>query len=609
LSVAIIASGFGVLGYVTHLLRRSELQTIDARFTIRGRQHAPRNVVLVQIDDATFAELTRLKLPSEFPFPRRYEASVIDNLRRAGARAIALDIEFAHPTDERDDEALFEALQRARGKTVLAATEIGRGGKTEVLGGAENQREAGVHVAEAILTPDTDGSIRRFQYSFSGARSFPVAVAEVTTGRPVPHSTFEHGSLPIDFLGPQGTFTSISFAKVLEGQFPHGFFAGKTVIIGASAPVLQDVHNSATSGSRPMSGSEILANASVTLLHGVPLRTAPGWLNILLVLILGAAVPLAGLQAGRWRTLLDAVALAVVFTIAVQVAFNSGLIVSFVYPMLALALGTLGTLGVLYVRETLERERIRAVFSRFVPDDVVEEVLARTDENLRLGGVERDCTVMFSDLRGFTSFSQTKPANVVIEVVNHYLNEMSEAILAAGGTLIAYMGDGIMAVFGAPLEAEDHADRAVAAAREMVGERLDRFNEWIASQGFDARFAMGVGVHSGPVMAGNVGSEERVEYTAVGDTTNTAARLESMTKDSGTMLFISGATKERLRRDTEGLSRFGEVEVRGREGTLEIWTIWPPGAEPSAAETAGVSEAPAGSSARSPERAEGRGRG
>ena len=117
--------------------------------------------------------------------------------------------------------------------------------------------------------------------------------------------------------------------------------------------------------------------------------------------------------------------------------------------------------------ETIERERVRDVFSRFVPGDVVDQVLASADENLRLGGVERDCTVLFSDLRGFTSFSETQPAARVIEVVNYYLNEMTEAILAAGGTLIAYMGDGIMAVFGAPLEQDDHADRA---ARGRAGD-------------------------------------------------------------------------------------------------------------------------------------------
>ncbi len=218
---------------------------------------------------------------------------------------------------------------------------------------------------------------------------------------------------------------------------------------------------------------------------------------------------------------------------------------------------------------------MRYAFSRFVPAGVVDEVLASADENLPLGGVERDRTVLFSDLRGFTSFSETQPAARVIDVVNCYLNEMTEAILDAGGTLISYMGDGIMAIFGAPLEQADHADRAVAAAREMIGPRLERFNEWLAEEGFDHRFAMGVGLNSGTVMAGNVGSEQRIEYTAIGDTTNTASRLEGMTKGHEAMLFIAASTRERMRSGAEELSHVGEFEVRGRMGTLAVWTIWP----------------------------------
>jgi adenylate cyclase len=340
-----------------------------------------------------------------------------------------------------------------------------------------------------------------------------------------------------------------------------------------SDPILGDIHATPTTGGGQMAGPEIQANAVSTLLRGVPLRDVPAWVDVLLIILLGVAVPLGSLRLRGWRSLLDALALAVVFTIGVQVAFNSGAIVTFVYPLLALALGTLGTLAVLYMDEAIERQRVRDVFSRFVPADVVDDVLARADENLRLGGVERDCTVLFSDLRGFTSFSETQPAARVIEVVNYYLNEMTEAILGAGGTLIAYMGDGIMAVFGAPLEQEDHADRAVAAAREMVGPRLARFNAWISEQGFEQSFVMGVGLNSGAVMAGNVGSEQRVEYTAIGDTTNTASRLESMTKDSGTMIFISDSTRERMRVGIDDLARVGEFEVRGRAAKLTVWTI------------------------------------
>lgn len=580
LIVAVMAGAIGVLGYATHLLRRSENQTIDARFSIRGASKAPRDFVLVQIDNATLQQLARAKLHSEFPFPRRYDARVIDRLRNAGARTIALDLEFTHETDVRDDNALIEAIGRAHGKTVLAASEVARNGTTDVFGGPPSGpkllRELGARVAEVRLTVDSDGATRRFARSYNKLGSLPVVTAEVASGRRVPASLFGGaGTLPIDFAGPPETFKAISYSKVLKGEFAPGAFVGKVVIVGASAPILQDVHTTATTGSGQMAGDEIVANAADTLLRGVPLKDAPGWLNVLLIVLLGVAVPVGSLRLRRLRSLVDAIVLALLFTVATQIAFDSGLIVSFVYPLLALVLGTIGTIVILYVGEAIERERMRYAFSRFVPAGVVDEVLASADENLRLGGVERDCTVLFSDLRGFTSFSETQPAARVIDVVNCYLNEMTEAILDAGGTLISYMGDGIMAIFGAPLEQDDHADRAVAAAREMIGPRLDSFNEWLAAEGFDHRFAMGVGLNSGTVMAGNVGSEQRIEYTAIGDTTNTASRLEGMTKDHEAMLFVAASTRERMRSGAEELSHVGEFEVRGRVGTLAVWTIWP----------------------------------
>jgi adenylate cyclase len=379
---------------------------------------------------------------------------------------------------------------------------------------------------------------------------------------------------------------------VLLGKFPPSAVRGKTVIVGATAPILQDIHPTATSGGMP--GPEIWANAVSTLLRGVPLRNAPGWLNVLAVLLLGMVVPLGSMRLRQWRSMLDALALAVAFTIAVQVAFNNGWIVTFVYPLLALALGTLGTLGVLYMNETIERARVHDLFSRFVPADVVDQVVASAGENLRLGAVERDCTVLFSDLRGFTSFSEKLPATSVIEVVNSYLNEMTEAILAAGGTLISYMGDGIMAVFGAPLEQHDHADRALAAATEMIGPRLDAFNAWVAEHGHDHQFVMGVGLNSGPVMAGNIGSEQRVEYTALGDTTNTASRLEGMTKGSGHMLFVADTTRERMKDPADGLVLVGELEIRGRVDPVPVWTIAKPDQRAAPVGHALAEDAPAG---------------
>ena len=217
-------------------------------------------------------------------------------------------------------------------------------------------------------------------------------------------------------------------------------------------------------------------------------------------------------------------------------------------------LSSVGALAVHLVTVAFERERVRDLFSRFVPETVVDEVLASADGGMRLGGVQREATVMFTDLRGFTSFAESLTPEQVIEVLNRYLTAMSDAILDHGGTLVAYMGDGIMAVFGAPIDQDDHADRALAAAREMLAVRLPRFNAWLASRAWAKGFHMGIGLNTGLVMSGNVGSERRVEYTAVGDTTNTAARIEELTKGTPHQLMFSGSTKAALSVAPEGSS-------------------------------------------------------
>jgi adenylate cyclase len=282
--------------------------------------------------------------------------------------------------------------------------------------------------------------------------------------------------------------------------------------------------------------------------------------------------PLASLRLRLWG-LAVALAAAAVFLVVAQLAFNAGTIVAFVYPLIALIVGAVGSLVVQYFTETRERQRTKLLFSRFVPENVVDQVLEQADDHLRLGGVQREGTVMFSDLRGFTSFAESLPVEQVIEVLNVYLGEMSAAILDNGGTLVAYMGDGIMAVFGAPIEQPDHADRALAAAREMLGPRLKTFNDHLKAEGLGEGFRMGVGLNSGHVMSGNVGSERRLEYTAIGDTTNTAARLEGMTKGTPHQLYMADSTREFLKVAQDDLVYVGEFDVRGRTQKIKLWSI------------------------------------
>ena len=181
--------------------------------------------------------------------------------------------------------------------------------------------------------------------------------------------------------------------------------------------------------------------------------------------------------------------------------------------------------------------------------------------------------MLFSDLRGFTTFSEALEPDRVVECLNQYMTEMSEAIMDHGGTLVTYMGDGIMAVFGAPIEQPDHADRALAATREMLFERLPRFNEWMRERGLGEGFQMGVGLNSGEVMSGQVGSERRMEYTAIGDTTNTAARLEGMTKGTPHSAFVAESTRALLHDGAAELAFVDELPVRGRGAAIRVWTI------------------------------------
>jgi adenylate cyclase len=586
LLVVIFAAAIAVLAYATHLTRSLELQTVDARFSIRGTQAQPDDVAIVAVDDRTFSELG-----VQWPFPRGMHARVIDRLREAGAKVIAVDIQFTEPTVPRQDEALIGAVEHAGG-VVLSTTEVNAHGESRVFGGEQVLYEIGAHAANTVVIPEPGGKIRKLHYSVDGLVSFPVAVAEADTGEEIDPAEMEgDGEAWIDYRGPPNTIANYSYSRVLQGKVPDSAFRGKTVIIGATAPSLQDVHATSTTKDELMSGPEIQANAAWTAEHGFPLSSSPPLVDLLLILLLASAPAAATLRISAVPALLVAVGLAALYALAAQLAFDSGVVLPFVYPMLALVLSALGALAVNYVINAFERQHVHATFARFVPAAVVSEVLARTDEDLRLGGVRRETTVLFSDLRGFTSFSEQLPPDTVIEVLNRYLGEMSDAIMDHGGTLVAFMGDGIMAVFGAPLEQPDHADRAVAAAREMLEVRLPRFNEWMEGAGMDRGFDMGVGLNTGMVMSGQVGSERRVEYTAIGDTTNTAARLEGMTKGTGHQIFIAESTRQALQREVADMELVGEHEVRGRTHAITVWTLpTRPGEESGGDEQGGAEE-------------------
>lgn len=565
-AVALAMTAIALAAYAFGALRPQELSTVDARFSIRGAQGPDDRVVVVGIDQPTFAAL-RL----QWPFPRATHGKLVDQLRRDGAKVIVLDLQFTEPSSrgEDDDLALVDAMDRAQ-NVVLASSEVDpKTGETPVYT-PDLLRDVGARVGNSLLPNDTDGRIRRMEHTQSRLPLLGVVAAERYTGEEVAAGGYP---APIAFRGPTGTFPVVSYSDVLRGRVPASTFKDKIVVVGPTDPTLQDTHATATSGSTLMPGPELQANAISTVLDDRPLREVPPVVNVLFIVLLGLAAPLVSLRLGPGRALLVLALIGLAFAGVAQLAFGAGWIVSVVYPLLALVLSSIGTLGVSAASAAFERERVRDVFSRFVSDAVVDQVLEATDGGaVRLGGVRLQSTLLFSDLRGFTSFAEDLDPERVVEILNRYLGEMSDAILDHGGTLVAYMGDGIMAVFGAPIPQHDHADRALAAARDML-DRLERFNGWIAEQGLGDGFKMGIGLNSGMVLSGNVGSERRLEYTAIGDTTNTAARLEAMTKGTPHQLFVSDSTRAQLHAVPEGLVFVDELEVRGKQAKVKTWTL------------------------------------
>ena len=556
LLAAVVALGAHAAG----LLDRVEGQTQDTRFALRGATPA-EDVAVVAIDSESITELGR------WPIRRTWHARAIDALRKAGVRAIAYDVQFTEPSgDDKADLALYDAVYRTPG-IVLSTTEVDENGHTNVLGGERALRPARARAANTSTPVDVGAVVRRVHHTIDRLETFAVAAVESATRRQV--APFD--SALIDFHGPPGTVPTYRFVDVLNGRVDAAKLRGRIVVVGASAPSLQDLHPVPTEDEALMPGPEVQANAISTVLRGLPLRGAPSWFDLLATLGLAFIVPLVAIVVrARWALAVAVAALAG-WLVAAQLAFDAGVVLSVVPPVLALVVGSVGAIGFGALLAARERRRVRFLFGRFVPEPVVEQLLAREDASKGIGGVRQDASVVFCDLRGFTTFAESAEPELVIDVLNKYLGEMTEAILGHHGTVVSYLGDGIMAVFGSPVERPDHATQAFAAAEELLAVRLPRLNAWLADRGLEP-FLLGVGVNSGAVMSGTVGSERRMEYAAVGDTTNVAARLQAATKGTPHALFVSQTTWDRLDEHARvRLQPAGERAVAGRGQPVPVY--------------------------------------
>lgn len=367
LPVALLALAAGLLVHATGWLSGVEQSTINARFALRSTS-PPRGVVVVAIDPRTFVKLAR-----PWPFPRSLHGQMIDRLRQDGVAEIVYDVQFTEPTVPAQDLALYGAVARARG-TVLATSEIGNEGQTNILGGNARLAAIGAIPASSNLI-DNDGVIDRFPFATGALDSLAVAAVGEATGRAVPPQAFPAAGALIDYRGGAGSFPTYSFVDVLRGVVPASALRGRIVVVGVTDPSLHDVYATPTSGDALVSGTEIWANAIWTTLHGLPLVDASGLLAVLCILTLALVVPLTRLRLRSTLAVAAGFAVGVLYLVVAQLAFDAGTVLPVVAPLVALAVGAVGILVSATVMDNRDRERVRR------ENELLEErVNARTRE-------------------------------------------------------------------------------------------------------------------------------------------------------------------------------------------------------------------------------------
>ncbi|MBU0649114.1 adenylate/guanylate cyclase domain-containing protein [Patescibacteria group bacterium] len=535
----------------------------------------PRDdIVIVAIDDDSLQEIGR------WPWPREKTAELVRLVGQARPKVLGIDVNFPEPAD--GDEFLIQSL--AQDFSVVLPQEA-------VLEIPSRFRQSGplyahetlapikeisqiVELGLANTPPDSDGIVRRIPVKVVDQagrmiQSFGSKIADLAQGEKIILATDDFERLVINYVGAPKTFNYISARDLFASDFESSELENKIVLVGATAPDLHDVWFTPTAKSEPMPGIEVQANLIQTILNQDFLNQVPAAVTILLIfafcLGLGTVVP--RLRA-RWSVILFA-AVFILYILTAVIVFDAGYSLNILYPSLALALCFVFLAVYRYAYEEGEKRQVRRAFEFYLSPRVIEEIL-KDPKKLALGGEEKNITIMFSDIRGFTSLSEGLDPGGLTRLLNEYLTQMTEIVLSEDGVLDKYIGDAVMAFWGAPLVEPMHAVVAAKSALRMIG-KLNEFNrekKWPSGR----EIKIGIGLNTGPVIVGNMGAEKRFDYTAIGDAVNLASRTESLNKQYGTQILITKFTKAELGHEfiTRLLDR---VAVKGKKQGVEIYEL------------------------------------
>jgi adenylate cyclase len=568
------------LAGLTTTWRLWELGTFDVLSRLGGGRPDTARITIVGIDESSFAELRR-----QWPWPRGLHGRLVDSLKRAGAVAIAFDVVFAEASDPGEDEAFAAALGRA-GTVVLASDfdvqETKYATQEMQIEPLLLFRQAGATKGLAAVNLDGDLVLRRPSrdpdaFWRAVLRRLPEAGLRAAAESAVDERTL------IRYAGPEHTFAYVSYYQALDPEqfLPPGSLKGQIVLVGrdvratpepgASQPDAFATPFTAVSGLL-MPGVEAHANTIRTMMAGDAVREAPRDAGLLLLI---AAVAVAAWLMAQWRPVRSAsigAGLAVLLVCASGWLFYRWNIwIPMLSPLAGIGLTYIARGGVAFVEEQARRRQIKRAFEYYVSPQVVDEMVAHP-ERLVLGGERRELTILFGDIAGFTSLSESLPPEQIARLLNHHLTTMTGIVLRHGGTVDKFIGDAVMAFWNAPLDDPDHALHGCQAAVEMEAALAGGAGPDPDPGAPRTRLRMRIGINTGPVVVGNMGSADRFDYTAIGDSVNLASRLEGANKLYGTLTLVSGATAAAVGGRVP-LRRIDKVRVKGKSEPVEIFSL------------------------------------
>jgi adenylate cyclase len=609
-------------------VEKLKLNITDQLFEIRG----PIAIEDTSIVIVPISQQADQAIPYKYPWPTDLHAKLIEHLNEAGAKAIGFDVLY----DKRDNydlanDTTFAKAVEEYGNVILGASKQrnwqnrGYGSQSSITSVVRPNRVLQKYNPNPLgfvdAYSDADGAIRKYVLgtSFNNQEYYSLGIELLKLYRNIdstsisedneflnlgPYEIPKYGNnlMAINYFGGSGSFPTYDYDTVIDdgdivlasedssfqsntfsaqgyGLKNTDVFQDKIVLIGATMPELHDLHTTPFAQQEDMAGVEMHANAIKTILSGKYIHHISGWANLaimigLIVLIVFLIRRYTGLLGfGIVITLsLGVIALTIFEFLQYRYILDS------VAMLMALIVGYITTQSYEYVVEQREKRRISGLFSSYVSPAVVEEMVEEGKEP-ELGGDEEYITAFFSDIQSFSTFSEKLPAKTLVGLINEYLSAMTDILTEHGGTLDKYIGDAIVAFFGAPVPQEDHAYKACVVSQLMQRELSELRDKWKAEgekwPEIVHHMRNRIGINTGTMVTGNMGSESRFNYTMMGDNVNLAARCESGAKQFGVYTMVTRDTKEEAEQfGNRCVFRYlDRIVVKGRTEPVDVYEI------------------------------------